>query len=202
MTESQANHKTQKILAASQRLFTEKGYGATSMDAVTAEAGVSKATVYAHFTSKEKLFQAMVEQECQRLLRKLAIPVDVEGLTVESALTRIARAFVEAVLEPRILAIFRIVIAEAQRFPELGVIFYNSGPGVTLDGLSQYLQKAHNSGLIDVPNTRLAARQFLGMLRGDLQLRALLGIVESMNVADIADTAVQTFLRSHKVAAE
>lgn len=192
------NRKSQKILAAAKKLFTENGYGATSMDAVTARAGVSKATVYAHFTNKEKLFAAMVQQECQRLLRRLAIPEDVDDLAVDVALTHIARAFVKAVLEPSILAIFRAVIAEAPRFPELGVIFYDSGPGVTVDGLTQYLQKASDSGLIETVDTRLAARQFLGMLRGDLQLRALLGITESIDIDDVADTAVKTFLQSHQ----
>lgn len=198
MSATQVNRKSQKILAAAKKLFTESGYGATSMDAVTTSAGVSKATVYAHFTSKEKLFAAMVGQECQRLLRQLAIPQDVDDLAVDLALTRIARAFVQAVLEPSILAIFRVVIAEAPRFPELGAIFYDSGPGVTVDGLTQYLQKANDSGLIKTVDTRLAARQFLGMLRGDLQLRALLGINETVDIDNVAATAVKIFLQSHQ----
>lgn len=191
--------KARLILEAAQKIFTECGYGTASMDAIAAKAGVSKATVYAHFSNKESLFEAMMTSECRRCMEQMEIPAHVEQLDLRPALTHIARNFLKLVLTPRLLSIYRVVIAENRRFPELGSIFYNSGPKVTLDGLADYLETARAQGIIQTDNARLAAYQFLGMLRGDLQLRALLGIeqpsAESIN--RVAERAVDTFLRAY-----
>lgn len=187
--------KAERVLNAAMRLFTEHGYGATSMDAVAVGAGVSKATVYAHFANKQKLFAAVVRSECRRAIEQMAIPDDVHDLDLRAALTRIARTFLEVAMTPRKLAIFRVVIAEVRRFPELGPIFYDSGPRVTLEGLVRYLNRARNSGLIQADDTELAAYQFLGMLRGDLYLRRLLGLTEIGNPLRAADATVEAFLR-------
>lgn len=191
--------KASLVLEAAQKIFTECGYGTASMDAIASKAGVSKATVYAHFSSKERLFEAMMKNECQRCMEQMQIPAHVEQLALRPALTQIARSFLKLVLTPQLLSIYRVVISESRRFPELGPIFYNSGPKVTLDGLASYLETAKTNGIIQTDNTRLAAYQFLGMLRGDLQLRALLGIdrlsVDAIN--RVADRAVDTFLRAY-----
>ncbi len=194
---SGVNAKANAALDAAQYLFGEHGYGATSMDAVAAKAGVSKATVYAHFNNKQQLFAAMVRRECDRCIQKMAIPDDVHDMQLQAALRRIADAFLQVLVMPRILAIFRVVIAEARRFPELGHIFYDSGPGVTFAGVVTYLERAQAQGLIRTDCPRLAAYQFLGMLRGDLQLRALLGIAEPGEVERIAETSVAAFLRAY-----
>jgi TetR/AcrR family transcriptional regulator, mexJK operon transcriptional repressor len=100
-------------------------------------------------------------------------------------------------MAPRILTILRIVIAEVRRFPELGRIYYDSGPRIALDGVAHYLERACNSGLIQAQDARLAAAQFLGMLRGDLFLRRMLGIGETKDLKRIADAAVETFLKAY-----
>ena len=191
--------KSSKALDAAQLLFSEHGYGATSMDAVATQAGVSKATVYAHFENKQRLFAAMVQRECERCIRKMAIPDDVHDLELVAALLRIAHAFLQVITTPRILDIFRVVISETRRFPELGQIFYDSGPGVTIAGVVHYLQRAEAQGLIKTDCPNLAAYQFLGMLRGDLQLRALLGIGEKAELDRIAQSCVKAFIRAHSI---
>lgn len=191
------NAKADAALDAAQGLFGAHGYGATSMDAVATKAGVSKATVYAHFKNKQQLFAAMVQRECDRCIEKMAIPNDVHDLALEAALKRIADAFLQILVTPRILAIFCVVIAEGRRFPELGRIFYESGPGVTFAGVVNYIERTQALGLIRQDCPRQAAYQFLGMLRGDLQLRALLGLVEEGELERTAQAAVDTFLRAY-----
>lgn len=167
------------------------------MDAVAAKTGVSKATVYTHFQNEQQLFAAMVQRECDRCIEKMAIPDDVHELELQAALKRIADAFLQILVTPGILAIFRVVIAEGRRFPELGSIFYESGPGVTLAGVISYIERAQALGLVRKEPPSQAANQFLGMLRGDLQLRALLGLVEEDELERTAQAAVNTFLRAY-----
>jgi AcrR family transcriptional regulator len=191
--------KSDLILEAAQNLFSESGYGAASMDAIAARAGVSKATVYAYFNGKESLFEAMMKNECQRWMEQIQIPAHISQLPLRPALLQIARNFLQLALTPRILAMNRVVIAESWRFPELGAIFYNSGPRIMLDRLENYLETARAQGALRSDNPRLAAYQFLGMLRGDLQLRGLLGIEQPTNaaIARVAESAVDTFLRAY-----
>src|SRR4051794_19843838 len=108
-SETPLSSKGEQVLNAAQRLFTKYGYGATSMDALAIAAQVSKATVYAHFENKERLFAAMVQRECRRCMAQMAIPDEVHNLELRAALTRVARTFLEIVLSPRILAIVRVV---------------------------------------------------------------------------------------------
>lgn len=196
---SKSSIKAEKVLDAAQRVFSQYGYGATSMDTLAQVAGVSKATVYAHFGSKKALFAAMVRAECQRSMAEMAIPAEEDGRDLRETLTRIGHNFLRLILRPRVLAIFRVVIAETPRFPELGRIFYASGPELTLAGVARYLERADSQGQIATDDPQLAAHQFLGMLRGDLHLRGLLGVADTppMQLQRIADQAVEAFLRAY-----
>lgn len=196
-SETPLSPKAEQVLNAAQQLFTGSGFEATSMDAVAVVAHVSKATVYAHFENKERLFAAMVQRECRRCMAQMAIPDDMHELELRAALTQIARTFLEIAMSPRIMAVIRVVIAEVPRFPELGEIFYDSGPRVTADGIVRYLNRARSFGLIHVQDTRLAAYQFLGMLRGDLHLRRLLGMTDDADLERIAASAVEAFMRTY-----
>ena len=110
--------KTEKILEAAGQLFREQGYGAVSMDQIARDAGVSKATVYAHFESKERLFAAIVEHGCTTYLEG-TVPAVQQLDDMREALTRIARSIENFLLAPKTLGIYRVIIAESPRFPEM-----------------------------------------------------------------------------------
>lgn len=168
--------KAEQVLDAAWRLFVEHGFGATNMDALAAAAGVSKATVYAHYESKEALFAATARRECRRAVARMAIGDDVVAhRSLDAALTHIGRAFLDTLLSPEIAGLLRMVIAESTRFPELGQIFYDSAPGQTLASVTCYLDRARREGWLIDCDTHRAAEQFLSLLRGDLHLRILLG---------------------------
>ncbi|MDN5862221.1 MAG: TetR/AcrR family transcriptional regulator [Salinisphaera sp.] len=194
-----ANPRVRRILSAAQGSFASHGYSTASMDAIADKAGVSKATVYAHFDSKERLFEAVVIRECEDFLQRLEIPADVEQMPLRPALQRIAANFLELILTTRALSIYRIAIAESRRFPRLGSIFYESGPNLMLASLTRYLDSARHKGMTPTANTRLAAYQFLGMLRGDLHLRAMLGLEQPPreSIELVAEQAVDTFLAAY-----
>ncbi|HEY7688223.1 MAG TPA: TetR/AcrR family transcriptional regulator [Dongiaceae bacterium] len=198
--EETANPKVLQIVEAAGRLFMADGYGATSMDAIAREAGVSKATLYAHFTDKAALFAAIIKRECER---KAQILWDdsADRSDVRAVLDGVARAAIRFGTEAETLAIYRIVVGETGRFPELGRVFYETGPRRVLNRLAEYLGECSARGLLDVPEPRLAAEQFVGMVRGAHYLRRLLRIDEEPEAPDpdrIIGSAVQVFLRAYQ----
>jgi TetR/AcrR family transcriptional regulator, mexJK operon transcriptional repressor len=200
--EQTANPKVRQIVDAAARLFMADGYGATSMDSIAREAGVSKATLYAYFADKAALFAAIISIECERKAHFMwddsADRQDVRGM-----LERVAQAALRFGTEAETLSIYRIVVGETGRFPELGRVFYETGPRRVLSRLSEFLREASEKGLLDIPEPRLAAEQFIGMVRGAHYLRRLLRIEEETEAPSperIVESAVEVFLKAYRPA--
>ncbi|MBI3452573.1 MAG: TetR/AcrR family transcriptional regulator [Rhodospirillales bacterium] len=170
-----ANPKYDSVLDAGARVFLEQGFGAASMDAIAARAGVSKATIYSHFTNKHALFGEIVSCRCQETMPTIGAAM-LGDLPPGEALTQIGRQFLDMLLSPNALPLYRVVLSEAPRFPELGRIFYASGPDRIAAALAEYLARQTAAGTLDIADPRLAAEQFFGMVMGQVHLRVLLGI--------------------------
>jgi AcrR family transcriptional regulator len=196
--ETAANPKVQLIVEAARRLFLADGYGATSMDAIARAAGVSKATLYSHFTNKAELFAAIIGGECQRFAQLLWSP-EAETGDVRSVLLQVARAKIQFTGSAEPCALYRIVVGESGRFPELGRVFYDNGPRRVLERLAGYLRTAAARGVLAVPDARLAAEQFFGMTHGADYLRRLLAINDpaAPEIDAIVESAVERFLRAY-----
>ena len=197
--EAAESGKAGKILAAARRVFMTDGYGAASMDAIAKAAGVSKATVYAHFAGKDQLFAAIIAERC---LAHSAIPEleNIEHSTPEETLRALGRNFADLVLSPEVLDLYRIVVSETARFPELGRTLYETGPKRGIARLAEYLQRLTDRGFLDVPEPHIAARQFFGMIRSDLYLRRMFNISDAevgITVEQMVDSSVQMFLRAY-----
>jgi len=167
--------KHRRILAAATEIFLRDGFEGARMETITAAAGVSKATVYAHFPTKDALFVAIMRERCAALVPYLEERRMAEGSPTE-VLSGIGEAFLAQLLNPVNLDLFRVVVAEAPRQPALARAFYLSGPDRLADALARYFAAAAADGRIAVAAPRIAAEQFLGMLLGHLHLRLLLGV--------------------------
>jgi TetR/AcrR family transcriptional repressor of mexJK operon len=169
------NPKAMAIMQAAKALFLEHGFGAVSMDQIAKKAGVSKATVYAHFTSKEKLFAEMVFAACASEWNG-----EIPGLTSESdirgILEDVLRIVVGYLLSPEPLSVYRIIIAEGPRFPDLPKAFFGNGPLPMIRKLSSFFSEANHLGLLSVPDTRLAAEQAIWLVRGPISIRRMLDV--------------------------
>lgn len=187
--------KTAKILDAALEVFLDSGYGVASMDAIAARAEVSKATVYTRFSSKQDLFAEVVARECRACSQRMTVAETSPAPDLATALHRIADTLLDIITLPRNLAIFRLVVAEWPRFPELGTVFYDSGPAVTLRNLAAFLERQRK--LLQIDDATAAAQHFISLLRGDIQIRALLGAGDLSKAARkrVADHAVDAFLR-------
>ncbi len=191
--------KRDAIVAAAARVFLSAGYGAASMDAIAAAAGVSKQTVYSHFGAKDALFEAIVEAKCEELMAPVQLPT-VPGQHHEMALGELARRFLVTILASANMALFRVVVAESGRFPELAEAFYRAGPATAVDNLAGYLAELARAGAICVADPAASAKLFFAMLRGDLYLRRLLDLAPEPPAAEIEPLvrqAVAAFLAAH-----
>jgi len=177
MAAGPVSEKAAAILTAAFQVFLEQGYGAASMDTIARVAKVSKATIYSHFAGKQALFAAILSTRCQGLLG--VIPAsDLPDAAPAEVLTAIGRHFLDALACTEGLAIYRLVIAESPRFPELGRIFYRHGPDRICQALADYLAEQDRLGRLRVNDPRLAAEQFFAAALGHIHLRVLLQITD------------------------
>jgi TetR/AcrR family transcriptional regulator, mexJK operon transcriptional repressor len=190
--------KAETILAAAERAFLAGGFGAVSMDAIARAAGVSKATVYAHFAGKEELFGAFVADLSERRFGGFSAEA-LDPRDIIRSLTTIATRFLDLLLSPEGIALNRIVIGEVSRFPALGDVFWAAGPERSRVQVEAFLRRASAAGTLAVPDPRLAAEQFLALVRGEIHFRSLLHLEDPGDPAALraaAASAVQTFLRA------
>jgi TetR/AcrR family transcriptional repressor of mexJK operon len=169
------------------------------MDAIAAEARVSKQTVYSHFGAKEALFEAIIKEKCDQLLAPV-FEAFRPGQDQAKALNEVARRFLSVILAPPSTALFRVIIAESVRFPELANAFYRTGPQTAVDNLAGYLKELNKAGVIATNEPVASARQFFALLRGDLYIRRLLDLAPeptAEEVATVAGEAVSAFLAIH-----
>jgi TetR/AcrR family transcriptional regulator, mexJK operon transcriptional repressor len=188
--------KPRQVLDAARELFLRDGYSATSMDAIAKAAGVSKATVYAHYASKEDLFAAMMRVECSRTWPELS-GFEMSQLDPIAKLREVAHRYVTFITSPYVVGLLRVVASEAPRTPEIGRIFYESGPGLGRKRFAELLALADSRGLLRIRDPLRAADHFFSLLRGDMHIRRLIGLpapADDQLAAD-ADEVIAMFLR-------
>jgi TetR/AcrR family transcriptional repressor of mexJK operon len=161
-----------RILDVATALFLADGFGVTSIEAVARRAGISKRTFYHRFRGKEVLFEAVV----RRLIERWTPPFDaalLEAPSVEETLRRAAQYMLEVALTPEALALHRMVIAEAERFPELARILHELGSAVGIERIARYLDQHIAAGELAAIDPRFAAEQFILMVVTGPRRRAL-----------------------------
>jgi TetR/AcrR family transcriptional repressor of mexJK operon len=192
--------KRSAILEAAKNLFVERGFEATSMDAVAAHAGVSKLTVYSHFQDKSALFVEAVKCKCEEQLPHELFEGRLDG-NIEDHLRRIARGFHSLVVSPESIAVHRMMAMEAARSQaDIGRLFFEAGPQRTLSEFEAFLRLANAQGMLNVPDPRRAAGHFFCMLKGVNHLAQVCGCATPMSAADAQahiDSVVDLFLRAY-----
>lgn len=184
-------------------MFLRNGYLGTSMDEIAALAGVSKQTVYKHYADKKRLFTEVVVST----VNQASDPVHAEVRNLADSgdlgadLRDLARRQLAMVLQPRLLQLRRLVIAEAGRFPDLGRIFYQQGPGRTIAALATTFEHLAARGVLHLDDPLLAAAQFNWLIMSaPLNHAMLLGEDGPPDPADLdrhAEAGVRTFLAAY-----
>jgi TetR/AcrR family transcriptional regulator, mexJK operon transcriptional repressor len=174
---SRSAGKHEAIVAAATTVFINKGYLGTSMDEVAATARVSKQTVYKHFADKEQLFAEIVIATTGRVDQIVGLVADGLSRTKDVAkdLGVLAETLIAALMEPELLRLRRLVIANADRFPELGRRWYEQGFERVLTTLASSFKHLADRGLLHVDDPLVAANHFVAMLLWIPVNRAMFG---------------------------
>lgn len=194
-----ASPKRQAIEQAATRVFLRDGYAGTSVDTIAREAGVSKATLYSHFRSKEQLFGSIICQQCGQFVVE-AQTSEAFGAGPDLILRKLGQRFLKNILSPHVLALFRVVAGEAHRFPALGRTIYEAGPAPARVALAGYFRELTRKGRLQVKHPEIAADQFFGALLGGIHFRQLLAVEKAPTARMIdawVEVAVETFLAAH-----
>lgn len=200
---TRSERKRQSILEAASELFLRQGFPGTNMDEIAAHAGVSKQTVYAQFESKEALFVAMVRSMTRAAGDKVQHAMEVlpKGTSLSEHLLAYALRQLEVARAPQLMQLRRLVIAEAERFPELGKSVYDNGPGRAIAGLAATFTAWAERGLLRVPDAQAAASNFNWLIVGEPVNRAMLlgdaGVPNATALRRHVTEAVRVFLAAY-----
>lgn len=199
--EGDVNAKALTVLRAAREVFLTHGFSAATTDMIQREAGVSKSTVYAHYANKEALFVAVIEAECAAFAETVRDIRSQPGKLRET-LTALARAYLNVVVSPTGLALFRVVIAEGPRFPDLARTLYLAGPQAIANIVSEHLASAIVSGEVDLSEIGrdTAAQLFINLVRSEPQLQCLTHPNAAPSAAQIdqwTSATVTTFMRAY-----
>ena len=154
--------RREAILDVASDVFLEEGYANASMSTIAARVGGSKGTLYNYFKNKEELFAAYVVRHCA-WQRDAMFEISSELGDIREALIKVGRSYLSIVLSDFSMANFRVIVAEAQRTPEIGLAFYEAGPKSGAQLLGASLQRAIDAGQLKLDDPVHAAQQFVGL---------------------------------------
>jgi AcrR family transcriptional regulator len=158
---------TDKVLDTAMRLFAERGYEATSIAAIASEARVGKHTIYRRYADKAALFHACVERTMLTIVEARAGESGETGRPLDRLKAIILRAAQTAV-EPQMVALYRMSIAEALRFPELASIFSDPERDPLIARCAELVAQAQEEGALGPEDPFILAELLLEMTAGIL----------------------------------
>ncbi len=194
--EIRRGRKYEQVLTGAREVFLRDGFDGASVDDIARAAKVSKATLYNYFPDKREMFMEMAREQCARQTELILQEIDMTAPTPD-VLAFTARGMLRFILSEFGLKVFRICVAEADRFPELGRRFYESGPAMGRQHLAAFLRFACERGELTIVDFDMAAAQFQELCKADLYLRMVFGIdnsFEEVEIEKVVEEAVSTFM--------
>lgn len=184
------------VRRAAEELFKTRGFDGVAIEEIAAAAGVSKVTIYKHFGSKDELFREAVEAKCARYWPEVVFDTQVRT-PLRTRLHSFGLGFVALVTSEDAVSFFRLMAMQARDGTDLSKRFWDAGPERTLQRLAQLIEAAQRSGELKLRDPTLAAKQFIALLQGELQLKCILGVIAAPDAAVMqkhVDAAVDAFL--------
>lgn len=193
--------KYDQVLDGARKVFLDHGFEGASVDDIARAAGVSKATLYSYFPDKRLLFLEVAKTECARQADEAVKLID-QMSRPEDVLTEAARRIVAFLMSEFGRRVFRICVAESDRFPELGHQFYHSGPLLVRQRLADYMAKAVARGELVIEDIDLAADQFSELCKATIHEQAIFGVTPCCAPKDaerVIRGAVEMFMARYGV---
>lgn len=166
--------RLRRIVEAAHSHFNAHGLERASVEAIAAEAGVSKMTIYSHFASKESLFEAVIRDRTDRVMGGLAGVEALDPTQPQKALLAVGEQFLTLAREEGVVGQFRLIYGAAAVQREACLAFYRQGADRLIGDLAVYLRRADAQGTLNIRRPRQAADLFLSMFLGDGHIRGLM----------------------------
>jgi AcrR family transcriptional regulator len=200
-----SERRRQAIIQAATEVFLQHGYLGATTDQVAARASVSKQTLYKHFADKQHLFAEIIMDTTVQVVDGLSDAVAStlqDAQDVRKALRDLADGFLRGLLQPDVLRLRRLVIAEADRFPDVGRAWFDRGFDRALVILGEAMRRLADRGLLhNLSDPALAAYQFAGLVMYQPMNQVMFAGTDALPPADklnrIADSAVEMFLATY-----
>jgi AcrR family transcriptional regulator len=197
--EREDSAKRRQIMDGARKVFLAHGFDAASMGEIARAAGVSKGTLYVYFDSKEKLFEAITHEACAAQAEGV-FSFDPADQDVATVLTRTGRGFAKFLARPGGMSALRTVIGIAERMPEIGAEFFDTGPARGIALLRDYLEAQVAAGVLAIEDCEVAAAQFLDAC-GSMTLKPLLfnarPVPSDERIDHVVGTAVRVFMKAY-----
>lgn len=197
-TQQTLSSRGELILNSAQQLFFQNGFDETSLEMIINEAGGSRRSIYNEFGNKQGLLMAVIQRQvCVQA--KILTTIDRE-LCPKEALNNVCLKFVQGMLSPTIMSLFRLVVQQVVKMPELGEIIYQKGIMAGVLPLAEYLDFLTDKKVLQIDNTHFAAQMLIELAKGPLHTRALLmprKIVTESEISQQVNQAVNMFLKAH-----
>ena len=198
-TERQDRAKRRQIMEGARAVFLAQGFDGASMGEIARQAGVSKGTLYVYFDSKEALFEAIAEEECQAQAEQV-FALDSNDHDVEGVLRRLGCAYVRFLCRPGGQSPLRTVVSISERMPEIGKQFYEAGPATGIARLGRYLEDQVAGGFLVIEDIEVAAAQFLDSCQATMFKPLVFnfgGPPTEERINHVVGIAVRTFLAAY-----
>lgn len=192
--------RREAILAVAAQTFLEQGYAGTTMSGIAATLGGSKGTLWSYFASKEELFAAVIDQVTSAYRTRLTEILDEPSDDMAATLKRFCTSIMEKVTRADSIALHRLVLAEAGRFPEMGQIFYQRAPRLTHTMLSTFLLRAMEKGQLRQEEPIQVARLLVSLCLSGCHQKLLMGLIETASadmIAEDVERATNVFMRAY-----
>jgi len=190
--------RREQLIAVAEQLFLQHGFANTSVNAIVRDAGGSLATLYAEFGSKEALFESVLSERAARFFpEEQSAPR--QTLDAQAELRALATHMLKRMLSDDGLAVYRIAVHEAPRFPALRKALLEVGMPGLLDRTARYLRGLADRDALTIGESadaaRLAASQFIALVQGQLVFSAACGgEISARTRATHVNEAVKGFL--------
>jgi AcrR family transcriptional regulator len=194
--------KRAAILAAAKALFIRNAFAGTSMDAIAADAGVSKLTVYSHYGDKDNLFREVIRSRIQDLLPEETYFFDPQ-VDIKETLLRVALTHAHLDCNAETVGTFRAILSDCrQGNPRYGKLIWEEGATRTHGLMERLLLQAVDAGQLEIDDVPRASGQFLALIKGNLMMRQMFGCMDcpqsyAEEIETTARAGVTMFLRAY-----
>lgn len=186
-----ADDRPDEVLDAALVLFARNGFAATKVEDIAKEAGISKGAIYRYFDSKEKIFESLVRRAITPLTDQVGLLAQTSTDDPRALLRTVLTMAVHRLSDPKILALPRLVLQEAGRFPELAETYRREVLDKGMAAMELIIQRGVDTGIFRPVNVQLAVRNVIGPVLAHMLLGQIFGIDQ-----DLARSP-QTFIDSH-----